>query len=234
MKMRHAPRSAGRAHRRGFTLLEILVVIAILSVMAGAAVPVASKILEARLRRATRAELEVLGEASLEYFRDTNHPPRAVSDLETDPRRKDSAGWAGPYLSVTVPDPATGRSTHGVDGWSRPFAFEPALNLAIASRGADGLRGGEDDLAIALDFTPIRRQKTLEQLRIIDQAVFLYNGRYQTAEPLPADYAAALARLVQRGFLPAAAPFARDAWGVAFTSDPEGRAPLVKVKSKSM
>lgn len=220
--------------RRAFTLLEIIVVVAILSLMAGAAVPVANKMLQSQLRKATRAELERLGDAALEYFRDTNNAPRAISDFEVDPHRPDAKGWSGPYLSGAVPDPRTGRSNYEVDAWSRDYVLERGARLSIGSLGPDGLPGGVDDIAITVDFTPIRRERTLDRLRIINQAVFLYNGQFQTTAPLPADYAAALSLLVRRGLLPEGAEYRKDAWGVELVADPEGRAPLVRVKSKSM
>jgi prepilin-type N-terminal cleavage/methylation domain-containing protein len=56
---------------RGFTLIELVITIAIIGVLVGAAVPVMSKILTHKARVATRDEIQLLANATLEYFRDT-------------------------------------------------------------------------------------------------------------------------------------------------------------------
>jgi hypothetical protein len=104
---------------------------------------------------------------------------------------------------------------------------------ATTSLGGDGAPGGGDDLAIDVDFTPIRREKTLERLRIVNQAIVLYNGVYQTTDPLPARYAQAYTKLVQNSFLPDSDEYLVDAWGETFVADPAGP-PLVKVRSISL
>ena len=45
------------ARERGFTLLEVIVVLAVLGLLLGAAVPLASAVIEADRRQETRAEL---------------------------------------------------------------------------------------------------------------------------------------------------------------------------------
>ena len=92
------PRSTPRA---GFTLIEMIVVIAIMSIIVGAAIPVTSKALTYTARKETRSELQGLADASTEYFRDTLAKPAQVADLLVDPS---VSGWSGPYLPGVVAD----------------------------------------------------------------------------------------------------------------------------------
>lgn len=223
----------GRGRRAGFTLLEIIVVVAILSILAGVAVPVVQKSIATAARKATREELIVLSNAALEYCRDTNNIPRTISDLERNPGRADSVGWAGPYVSGAIPASST-KPGYMVDGWSRDYRVVRNSRLVLTSAGDDGTFGDANDIAITIDFTPVRREKTLEKLATINQAITFYNAAYQTTSPLPANYSTALNRLVATRFLPDRASYLRDAWGSTFTADPPGVAPMVKARSVSI
>ena len=79
--MRPSTRHAAAARRAGFSMLEMIVVIAIMAVIAGAAVPVTSKVLTYQARKATRGELQLLSDASAEFFRDTRTLPADLADL---------------------------------------------------------------------------------------------------------------------------------------------------------
>lgn len=221
-------------HRRaGFTLLEIIVVVAILSILAGVAVPVVQKTIATAARKATRAELDVLANAALEYCRDTNNIPLTISDLERNPNRADSAGWAGPYVAGAIAASST-KTGYMVDGWSRDYRVVRNTRLILTSAGDDGTFGDANDIELTVDFTPVRREKTLDKLATINQAITFYNAAYQATSPLPANYSTALNRLVATGFLPNRAAYLNDAWGRRFTADPAGVAPMVKARSPSI
>jgi len=222
------------AHRRsGFTLIEIIVVITILSILAGAAVPVAAKAINSAARKRTSEELALFSDAAIEYFRDTNSVPLAIADLEVDPKRKTLVGWAGPYVAGAVKY-ASGTSAYTSDAWSRNYKVVSGTTLRITSAAEDAVFGTSDDIQITVDFTPVQRDKTLASLLVINQAVVLYNGVYQKTKPLPAVWSQALALLVARGYLPSGTTYQKDAWGKDFTADPAGKAPLVKVRSVSI
>jgi general secretion pathway protein G len=223
----------GHGRCAGFTLLEIIVVVAILSILAGVAVPVVQKTIATATRKATREELNVLSNAALEYCRDTNNIPLTISDLERDPRRADSVGWAGPYVAGAIPASST-KTGYVVDGWSRDYRVVRNTQLVITSAGDDGTFGDTNDIAITVDFTPVRREKTLEKLATINQAIMFYNAAYRTTSPLSANYSTALNRLVATGFLPNRTSYLSDAWGATFTADPIGVAPMVKARSPSI
>ncbi|MBL8857228.1 MAG: type II secretion system protein [Planctomycetes bacterium] len=223
----------GATRRAGFTLIEIIVVITVLSILAGAAVPVVQKAIATAARKTTRAELEVLAEAAREYCRDTNNVPLSILDLERDPRRANSVGWSGPYVSGAIPVSAT-KSGFAADAWSRDYRVTSGTTLVITSAGDDGVFGDANDIAITVDFTAIRREKTLLKLATINQAVTLYNAAYQSTSPLSSNYSTALNRLVATRFLPDRNSYLKDSWNTNFTADPPGRAPLVKVRSTSI
>jgi general secretion pathway protein G len=219
--------------RAGFTLLEIIVVVAILSILAGVAIPVVQKSIATAARKATRDELNVLANAAIEYCRDTNNIPLTLRDLDRDPLRADSVGWAGPYVAGAIAASST-KTGYEVDGWSRDYQVVRTSVLTITSAGDDGTFGDTNDIAIVVDFTAVRRQKTLEKLATINQAITLYNATYQRTAPLPSNYSTALDRLVLRAYLPDKNTYLKDAWGVQFTGDPVGRTPMVKARSPSI
>lgn len=219
--------------RAGFTLLEIIVVVTVLSILAGVAVPVARKAISNAARKATREELDVLANAAIEYCRDTNNIPLAIVDLERDPNRTDSKGWAGPYVEGALAASPT-QSGYQVDGWSRAYQAVRNTKFTLTSAGDDATFGTSDDLAVVVDFTNVRREKTLEKLKTINQAITLYNATWQQSAPLNKNYSTALNQLVARGYLPDRATFLSDAWGRRFTGDPVNKAPMVKARSPSI
>ena len=220
-----------RGPRSGFTLLEIVVVVAIIAMLAGAAVPLASKMLQSQSRKATKAEVEALGEAALAYFRDTGAVPGSVGAFLSDPG---DTGWAGPYLAGSVRDTITGLTGYEVDAWSRAYVVTAATTWTIASRGPDGISGNADDVSLVVDFSPVKRELTLDRLRTLNTAITLYNQAYGVTSPLPANLTTILDRLVTNGYLPTRTGYTTDAWGAAYTPDPVGATPVVRVTSPNV
>jgi prepilin-type N-terminal cleavage/methylation domain-containing protein len=213
----------------GFTLLEMIIVISIMAIVAGAAIPLASAAINSKARRATLSELEGLQAAVAEYFRDTGTLPTATADMEQNPS---VAGWTGPYLIAFSIDRNSGLSQYAVDAWSQPYRFSAnGSQLTITSPGKGGSFGDGNDLDVTIDVTPIRREITLEKQRIVNQAIQHYNAAWLADDPLPASYASLLSKLVAKGYLPATEPFSKDGWGAAFVADPQALSPVVKIKS---
>lgn len=219
------------ARSSGFSLIEMIVVIAIMSILVGAAIPVTEKVIAYKSRKATREELEFLSLASAEFFRDTNRLPSSIEELIVDPGDR---AWSGPYISGVLTDQITGLTSYQVDAWSRAYEIDVSGDVLTITSGGEDLAIGGTDIDVQLDVTWIRREKTLEQLKLINQAITLYNGQFQTTSPLPARWTTALDMLVNRGFLPATSGFVKDAWGDEFVADPEGKSPLVRVVSESV
>ncbi len=217
----------------GFSLLEMIVVIAIMAIVVGAAVPVTSKVLTYQARKATRSEVGGIADAVAEYFRDTLALPTQVTDLLVDPG---VTGWSGPYLPGVVADQLTGKVGYQVDAWSRDYRFVIAGDvLSIESMGEDATWGTSADVTLDLDVTPLRREETFDRLEIINAAVQRYNAEKGVGDPaLPANWAAAFAILLGQGYLPNDSRYQVDAWGTAFVEDPVGALPVVRVKSTNV
>lgn len=141
--------------RKGFTLLELIVVLAIIATLAGVVAPaLLGNVGEAR-QTAARAQLEIFALALDAYRIDVGEYPgdgdglRALRSAPTDARL--AARWRGPYLRHAVP----------LDPWGRDWVYrrldgaqqEP---YELSSLGRDGLSGGEREDA---DVTSWREER---------------------------------------------------------------------------
>jgi len=130
-----------RNRTRGFTLVEIMVVIIVLTILAAAIIPnLTGRTDDARVARA-RSDVANL-EMALEQFKlDMLRYPtteESLAVLRELPQSDDSMRWKGPYLRKPVP----------LDPWGNPYSYtSPGLNnpdsYDLLSFGSDGQEGGE-------------------------------------------------------------------------------------------
>ena len=125
--------------RRGFTLLELLVVMVIIGLLAGLVGPRYFAQVGKSQTKAARAQIESLEQALEQYRIDVGHFPTGADGLAAlTAAPVGEMGWAGPYLKKAVPK----------DPWGRPFIYEePGIHaeVDISSYGKDGRAGGTGD-----------------------------------------------------------------------------------------
>lgn len=123
---------------RGFTLVELLVVLAILALLAGIVGPKVLGQLGGAKAKTAAVQIADL-EKTLELFKlDVGRYPTAEEGLEALVKKPASAtAWSGPYLKGGVP----------LDPWSHPYLYKPGPGgtLEILSLGADGAPGGDGE-----------------------------------------------------------------------------------------
>ena len=126
---------------RGFTLLELLVVMVIIGLLAGYVGPrYFAQIGKSEIKTA-RAQISAFEKALDQYRLDTGRYPSTEQGLdalitkpESEPR------WAGPYLKKAVPD----------DPWGNKYVYRmPGEHgdFDLTSLGDDGKPGGYDNAA---------------------------------------------------------------------------------------
>jgi general secretion pathway protein G len=134
-----AHRSAA-ALQRGFTLLEMLVVLVIIGLLAGLVGPQLMGRVDVSRQTAAETQGRMLKSALDTMRLDIGRYPtkeEGLGVLVTPPADERVARkWRGPYLSEGLP----------ADPWGNPYQYEPISGntVAIYSFGADGERGGED------------------------------------------------------------------------------------------
>ena len=129
-------------HRKGFTLVELLVVLVILGLLAGLVGPQVMKHVGASKSRVARLQVEELS-AALEIYRlDVGAYPNATQgqgSLVAPPAGV--AGWNGPYLrKASLPR----------DPWGREYRYRhPGRHGAfdLFTLGADDAEGGDGESA---------------------------------------------------------------------------------------
>lgn len=173
----------------GFTLVEAVIVIAIMAILASAAVPLLIRALSQQRETQTRGLVKAAYEA-LVGARDRAVPnlatdvgfvpPAALADLRFLTIRTPAAaylngaippqyptaatgfnwGWNGPYWSTPIQSQA---GTNGLpaDGWGRPLRWQANQ---VQSAGADGVFGTTDDVVYppAPAPTAVQRQATVQ------------------------------------------------------------------------
>jgi general secretion pathway protein G len=130
---------------RGFTLVEILVVITIIGLIMGLIGPRVLNYLTESKAKAARIQIESLGSALDLYFLDNGRYPSSAEGINALVQRPPSAqAWNGPYLKGGVVP---------VDPWGKPYLYRaPGQHGAydLSSYGADGQEGGT---GVAADVT---------------------------------------------------------------------------------
>lgn len=129
-----------RMRPRGFTLLEMLVVLVIIGLLVGLVGPRLFGRVETSKVQAAEAQIKLLRGALETYRLDVGSLPATNEGLDALVKAPNDAvrpRWKGPYLDDAVPlDPWGNKYQYAVPGADgRPYA--------LYSLGADGKRGGE-------------------------------------------------------------------------------------------
>lgn len=157
--------------RRGFTMIEIVISIAIIAILLGISVPVVGGIMkEARISRA-QADLDVIAKGILNLYQDTSFWPTDTSittsvrwthtanGLYDRPAAAQYPNWKGPYIEKTL-DPSN-VDISCMDAWGGVYVYSnPARSatpplppnsrhrrpLSLSSNGPDRVAGNADDI----------------------------------------------------------------------------------------
>ena len=122
--------------RSGFTLVEVLLVVAILGILAGVVVGNFKNHGAKSRERATRASIASIGTQIAVFQIDMGRYPKSLDELVSDPG---SSSWNGPYVMGGVAAMA--------DAWGTPFSYKvDGGTFKIISAGTDATTGTADDI----------------------------------------------------------------------------------------
>lgn len=123
----------------GFTLLELLVVVAIIGLLVGFVAPRYFGQIGKSEVTAARAQIDALEKALDQYRLDTGHYPSTEQGLAALMQRpQNEPKWNGPYLRKSVP----------LDPWGRPYQYRAPGekgDFDLLSLGKDGAPGGSGE-----------------------------------------------------------------------------------------
>lgn len=130
--------------RHGFTLLELIIVIAIIAILAALVAPAIFQNVGDAKTSAAKSQIEMLSTALGSYRLDNDFYPttdQGLTALRQMPTTGDTPrSWRGPYLTREVP----------VDPWGRPYVYmSPGKanpgSFDLYSLGRDGKPGGDGE-----------------------------------------------------------------------------------------
>ncbi|GAB4372748.1 MAG: hypothetical protein Kow00128_21750 [Deltaproteobacteria bacterium] len=143
--------------RDGFTLIEVVIVIAVIAILASMAVPYAANIINQSREETTRKEMEEIfrtigGDPAVPtpgFVGDMGRLPAGLAQLNVRGGQPLGGtgtlgvkiGWFGPYMNAGF-DP----NGYLNDGWGTPYAYSNPGAGQIRSTGRDRTMGTADDL----------------------------------------------------------------------------------------
>lgn len=126
------------SNRRGFTLVELLVVMVIIGLLAALVGPRLFPKLGKGKQAAAKAQIELLGQALDQFRLDIGRYPTTQEGLNALISNPGIDRWDGPYLKKDVPK----------DPWDRPYHYQSPGEHGeydLFSYGRDGSPGGEGE-----------------------------------------------------------------------------------------
>ena len=137
MSHRHASCPNQRRPARGFTLLELLVVMVIIGLLAGYVAPKFFTQVDKSEVKTAQAQIVAFDKAIAQFRLDTGHFPSTEQGLEVlTTRPSNEPKWDGPYLDKRVPP----------DPWGNQYLYKfpgEHRDYDLLSLGKDGRPGGE-------------------------------------------------------------------------------------------
>ncbi len=125
--------------RRGYTLLELLVVMVIIGLLAGYVGPRFFGQIGKSEVKVTKAQIDALQKALDQYRLDVGHYPSTEQGLQAlMDKPAEEAKWAGPYLSKALPK----------DPWGHDYQYKAPGEHGeydLLSWGRDGRVGGDGE-----------------------------------------------------------------------------------------
>ncbi|MBI5119018.1 prepilin-type N-terminal cleavage/methylation domain-containing protein [Candidatus Poribacteria bacterium] len=142
----------------GFSLIEMIIAIAIMAILSAVVVPVVYKSIDAERHQATYKEMDAIvaaivgnaTEGNYGYLGDMGGLPASLTNLNTNPGSTTHSsgtngvpmGWNGPYLNMGT-DPTDYLS----DAWRIPYSYNNVTGR-ITSPGLNGILGDSDDIVL--------------------------------------------------------------------------------------
>jgi general secretion pathway protein G len=120
--------------QRGFTLVELLLVLVILALIAGLVLPGIIGKAESAKAKASSSQISRISMSVESFYLDTGNTPSSLEELVNQP--SGVTGWNGPYIKNSLLN----------DPWGQPYKYKvPGEHgdFDIVSFGADRQQGGE-------------------------------------------------------------------------------------------
>jgi prepilin-type N-terminal cleavage/methylation domain-containing protein len=142
-----------RLDQRGFTLIELVIIIVVLGILAAVAVPKFADMMDSSKTAATRKELQSLRESIVGnpevvssgvvidrgFLGDVGFVPSQLSDLVVKPDSVSAydkltrLGWNGPYIDGDGND-------YQSDAWGVAYSYDPAGQRIVSVGGPDSIQ----------------------------------------------------------------------------------------------
>ncbi len=137
--LQHSQNLPKIARQRGFTLIEIIIVVIIMSMIAALVVPQLFKKVEKSKQHITKTQIIMIEDAIKMFKLSIGRYPTTQEGLKSlIEKPANASNWDGPYLEKGIPK----------DPWDNEYVYlYPGKNFVfeIISYGADGKAGGENE-----------------------------------------------------------------------------------------